>query len=293
MRSLISSLVFLIIALSLQLTPTFTGKAQAFQQTMTCNPEGIYRCKEGERPIPVQWPFLELTYHINSVGSKAVPNPADGTFNPDLERAIHQSFQTWGEPECSNLSFTFGGFTDETNIGYYDGPDARRSVNMVIWQDETWPYGTFSAVALTTVTFRPSTGIIVDADIEMNGALYSFSNTDNPTGSDVDIRNTLTHEVGHFLGLDHSMHPNATMFPTAPPLELTKRELHQDDIDGLCHIYPLNFVSEPLKPSPNKPTKQSCATTSITATSPLPLLAASLLLLATRLRKSRTTRTTP
>jgi MYXO-CTERM domain-containing protein len=52
------------------------------------------------------------------------------------------------------------------------------------------------------------------------------------------VRNTVTHEVGHFLGLDHTPIEAATMFATAPRGETAKRDLHQDDIDGLCAIYP-------------------------------------------------------
>lgn len=245
------------------LIPHFAIPALAFQQTMTCNAEGIYRCKAGETPKPVQWFTLDLTYDINSAGSKAIPNRPDGTIGAELEETIHKSFQTWTKPDCSELSFQYNGLTDQTNIGYYDGPDASRKVNMVIWRDETWPYGSFSAVALTTVTFSTNTGQIVDADIEMNGATFPFSNTDNPQGTDVDIQNTLTHEVGHFIGLDHSFDPNSTMYPTAPPLELSKRVLHDDDIKGLCHIYPLGFKNEPLTPKP-KAKSGLCSITTIT-----------------------------
>ncbi len=245
------SLLLTAISATSLLTPQFSSAAHAFQQTMTCNAEGIYRCKAGDTPKPVQWTTLKLTYNIHSAGSKEIPNRSDGTIGAELEETIHKSFQAWSKPTCSELSFEYNGLTNETSIGYYDGPDASRKVNMVLWQDETWPYGSFSAVALTTVTFSTTTGQIVDADIEMNGATFQFSNTDNPKGSDVDIQNTLTHEVGHFIGLDHSNDPNATMYPTAPPLELSKRVLHEDDIKGLCHMYPLGYKSEQLTPKPD------------------------------------------
>ncbi len=256
-----ASWTILLASMSL-LTPFIASNALAFQQTMTCNAEGIYRCKAGETPVPVQWPTLKLSYNINSVGSKALPNRPDGTIDAQLEETIHKSFKTWTKPSCSELSFEYKGLTDESNIGYYDGSDAKRKVNMVIWRDEAWPYGSFSAVALTTVTFSTTTGQIVDADIEMNGSIFQFSNTDNPQGADVDIQNTLTHEVGHFIGLDHSHDSNSTMYPTAPPLELSKRVLHDDDIKGLCAIYPLGYKNEPLVP-PSVAKKDMCSITTL------------------------------
>ena len=48
----------------------------------------------------------------------------------------------------------------------------------------------------------PRTGEILDADIEMNGGEFLFSNSRHPRDLHYDVRNTLTHEVGHFLGLD-------------------------------------------------------------------------------------------
>lgn len=76
-----------------------------------------------------------------------------------------------------------------------------------------------------------------------------------------DLENTLTHEVGHFLGLAHpcefqgaggapgcptqQANPTmwaTTMFPTAPPGETQKVSVAQDDVDGLCAVYPSTFT---------------------------------------------------
>ncbi len=53
-----------------------------------------------------------------------------------------------------------------------------------------------------------------------------------------DVENTLTHEIGHFIGLDHVNDANATMYSRADIGETKKRSLAQDDIDGDCTIYP-------------------------------------------------------
>ncbi|MBA2663955.1 MAG: matrixin family metalloprotease [Bradymonadaceae bacterium] len=216
--------------------------SEAFVQTMTCSPDGVFRCRAGETPLPVQWPFLKLSYYIHEQGAADLPPGPDGLISDELEAAIIQSFDSWNAPNCSELELVYQGLSKRTEIGYQDTQNPEGNINLVLWQDEAWPYGSYAAVALTTVTFRPSTGFIVDADIELNGDLYRFTNSDNPANTIVDVRNTLTHEVGHFIGLDHSSIPAATMFSTAPPGELSKRILHSDDIAGLCHIYPVGFI---------------------------------------------------
>ena len=70
----------------------------------------------------------------------------------------------------------------------------------------------------------------------MNGGGFSFS-TETPRDGQIDALNTLTHEAGHFLGLDHSSDHEATMYAQAPPGEIKKRSLETDDKNGICFLY--------------------------------------------------------
>ncbi|RAL21675.1 hypothetical protein DL240_12530 [Lujinxingia litoralis] len=214
--------------------------AQDFVQTMTCDRSGINACTGDFTPQPVHWPKLDVNFHINGRGSVKL-YPEGDAFPTELEHSIRDSFDAWNEPECSQFTLTYQGVTDQ-EIRYLQNSDD--NANVVLFQDDTWPYPSFQAVALTTVTFSMRDGRILDADIEVNGADYLFSNTELPNNSAMDLRNTLTHEVGHFLGLDHSSNASATMYATAELGEITKRDLHQADIDGLCHIYPLGTPEE-------------------------------------------------
>jgi hypothetical protein len=141
--------------------------------------------------------------------------------------------------------------------------------------------GDRSIVALTSVLYYPDTGRIVDADIEVNGwngeggSLsraphgWYFTCGDRSTQCDtygqdgchfIDLQATLTHEVGHFIGLRHvcdgggggadaglprcdASHDAITMNPTTYPGDVDKRTLHPDDVAGVCAIYPLGRAS--------------------------------------------------
>ena len=146
-----------------------------------------------------------------------------------------------------------------------------------------------SAAAITTVFYldRPGQdqdGYIIDADIELNNINYTFVTVIDgqplPTArmgtSIADFQNTLTHELGHLQGLDHtckdaatpenevddtgnpppacnnlaSLNPadlqkirEATMFNSAAPGETKKRSPEADDVAGVCAIYPLDQKS--------------------------------------------------
>lgn len=156
-----------------------------------------------------------------------------------------------------------------------------------------------SAAAITTVFYasdpgKPGDGAIVDADIQMNDLDFTFTIHENagpikPNTQEADLENTLTHELGHFQGLDHTCldHavPNpptdgatnqpaplcqdvidhkvkisefyritgATMFNYATPGETSKRTPKMDDIAGICAIYPVaNNPNKCERPSMSK-----------------------------------------
>ena len=215
--------------------------AEAFVRTQTCSNSGSFACEAGENPKDIFWPARCVVYHLNEVGT-------DDTDNDRSNSAIVASFEAWNAPACSGIEFIFGGFTDEDRIGYnpFTGPGLNG--NVIVFRNSDWIHES-GVLALTSVTFRPSSGAILDADIELNGRDFNFTTTNDPLRTIVDVANTVTHEAGHFLGLDHTSQEDATMFATAPIQELAKRTLSQDDIDGVCASYPVEFT----------PTSPACA----------------------------------
>ncbi len=188
---------------------------------------------------------------------------------------------------------------------HYHEPDGPKEVHfdhqsVIKFRSMTWvrpgdcgvvvmPYD-HAAAAITTVFFidkptDPATdGQILDADIELNAVDNRFYDADQgiPANPDrrtlTDLWNTLTHEMGHLQGLDHTcaifpdsegdkvamctkddkgqprpvcgnvLGSNApadkiiadtTMFATATPMEKKKRMPKADDIAGIVNAYPL------------------------------------------------------
>ncbi len=200
--------------------------AHAFVRTRTQAGQGV----------PIFWDRRCIPYHINERGSE------DTTFL-DIEKAAQRSYSAWQNVQCSDEELSYQGKTNVELVGYKTG---EKNVNMLVFQEgDDWSHQS-QIIALTTVTFCSEVsgtlceqeGKILDADIEMNGRDFTFSTSPLPRPGRYDVQNTVTHEAGHFLGLDHSLDPVSTMYATAPAGEREKQTLEQDDVNGLCTIYP-------------------------------------------------------
>lgn len=217
----------------------YASDAQAFRHTMTCTQDDEYRCTDGASPKPLRWSARCVSYQINEDALESVVDSADAL--NDIHGAVAKSFRAWSDVDCSDLTLVDAGMSET------DTPRGNaRSTNLVMWRSKGWEkLASAQAFALTSVTFNPRNGLIANADIQVNTELYSYSASDMPQPSHVDLQNTLTHEVGHFIGLDHSDLRKATMYSTATVGETAKRTLHPDDINGLCATYPIRTDNPP------------------------------------------------
>lgn len=246
---------------------------------------GFVRSRDPEYGTCLWWKDRSVTYLVHEACSQDVPRAT-------CLEAVRRSFEEWNKPACSDFNLIDAGTTARTDVGF-DQKNWDDNINLVIWVESGWRHER-SAIALTTTTYDTANGEIVDADIELNGENYTFSVAE-PALTITDIQNTLVHEVGHLLGLDHSINRRSSMFAEASPGETEKRDLFQDDIDGLCFVYPADgstpkyyLVGEETFPCAENPpgNGNGCGCTSRRGSGAQAFWAAGLLLLA-RVRRTR------
>lgn len=129
-----------------------------------------------------------------------------------------------------------------SGLGYLGAP-AKDQNDLVVLTD--WPYSD-AALAATIVTVNAKTHEIVDADIAFNASNNQFGVLDETDSRQVnDVQNTLTHELGHAMGLLHNAKDaTVVMYPSAPLGEVSKRTLADDDAQALEALYAVGFASE-------------------------------------------------
>ncbi len=181
--------------------------------------------------------------------------------------AIRRSENTWSNTPGSDIRLIDSGFTSDPRVGFF--AQGWLNVNQVIFRarsclsvapagDSCWTKGGCNnkyecwendsgTIALTTSTFSEQCGEIYDGDVELNNADFFFTVVDSPTcPADqpapncvaTDVQNTVTHELGHLLGLAHSTDPTAVMYASAPQGQTSKRTLAPDDILCIDTAYP-------------------------------------------------------
>lgn len=241
------------------------GAAEAYVPSVT---------KKSGRPL--YWAGSNcVLLRVNGKGSEDI---TDGS---DLA-AITRATQRWEKAiaKCSYMHFSLLDPSTDAKPGF--DRDSDENDNVVYWVEKGWrdlghdP----QAAGITVVFFVDSPGskrdgIILDADIELNGEFFKFAT--NGAKNRTDVENTVVHELGHLLGLDHTCDDgtrepvpkdnhgkaipsctpmdrlpksmrDATMFNFAVPGETKKRTPEADDILGICETYPLDEDPGECKP---------------------------------------------
>ena len=221
--------------------------ADAYVRARTCDPLGLEGrpCSVGEESRQLYWPQDCVTYYVQRDGSDDFPRASRREASEELLWEVFGSFDTWSDPSCSSLRLVFGGQTCNQEVGLAND-DVTGSMNVVMWRDLEWTHSS-AAFGITTTTSNPNTGELLDADIELNGVHFVFASIQDEGDLRVDVRNTLTHEVGHLVGFAHeNTIAEATMSPDANLGDVNKRDLHPDDLNGLCSVYPSATGEKPL-----------------------------------------------
>ena len=211
----------------------------AWVQTQTCEQETC----SGYPRQPISWDSPKITFYVNENGSSQM----------SLYTVIdvtQKSLSEWYRPEISSLDPRYGGTTPDDLVGYVI--NSKNNKNIIVFRDTNWMESS-AMLALTTVTHNNANGDILDADIEINTMVHSFGDCDVSGDTVFDFQNTLTHELGHAFGLEHSPVRESTMNAYSNKGDISLRSLDQDDLDAIATIYPLknddDCSANPLKPA--------------------------------------------
>ena len=275
-------------------------------------PAGFVRTGPTKHGNPLYWESGCIFVAEDRDGTKAISG--DGEF-PVIDAAI----ATWNDDTvtatCSYMKLVSTGRTAATTEVGRDG------TNLIKFRDASWcrpkvdgdPARCYpdSAAGLTTAVYVDDggarDGAIVDADIELNGVTFAISVNHVSLGTAAcraELQNTLTHELGHLHGLEHTCLADgdpprtddqgrpvpscsattdpriveATMYNFQDCDETKKEVLSADDIAAVCTIYPIARDPHACEPADLSP---GCCD----ARSSAPPLWQALLVLGTILRR--------
>lgn len=176
------------------------------------------------------WKLPGMTiYRVNPLST---PRSVRGT----LGAIVGNSFGAWS-PLTKGVSFTRGPDTLAARARY-DGQ------NIIAWRDLSR-----SVLGVTYIWYNPDTHFVVDVDTLLNSR-YPWGWTDPssvnvdqtcPSTGSYDAQDILTHELGHWVGLDDLYSANEedlTMYGYGAKQELKKDTLESGDTAGVQTIYP-------------------------------------------------------
>jgi hypothetical protein len=170
-------------------------------------------------------------------------NPQTGS-NIQGSRTVHDviaaSFATWLSAPNATINISEGPMTTVSSEAA-----STANINLICFVCLDADFSrdnTTLAVTITTTTDAAGqndghggvaafAGEIIKADIIFNPKVQF---TTDPGGVGEDLQTVATHEIGHFLGLDHSAVVRSIMFPFASDLTT----LSYDDVAGISSLYP-------------------------------------------------------
>lgn len=171
--------------------------------------------------LPSTW-----TYRVNTSSAPLTVGASQ------LSTIANSSFNAWSLAILGKVAFTRGANTRTDRKGL-DGQ------NIVAWGRTSG-----SALAVTYTWYYPSSGLVAEVDTIMNKKFpwsWSGNNGGCANSGSYDAQDILTHELGHWMGLDDTYDTaftDNTMFGYGSKGEIKKDTLTTGDITGVQNIYP-------------------------------------------------------
>ena len=186
---------------------------------------------------------LSLKWSPTPVRWFATDRGAAGVSAAAFQAAVARAFATWEAVPTASVSFQFAGFTGAE-------PFEDDDLSVLGFENEPAMERVLGATGFVVDTL---TGEILESDVFFNSA-FQWSTAAAGDPDRFDLESVALHEIGHFVGLGHSMlgeteqrpeggrrvlGTGAVMFPISFGRGSTQdRVLQPDDIAGVSDLYP-------------------------------------------------------